>query len=165
MALIKCKECGKEISDTLKICPNCGIEINNKIEIKNNKKSSTKIVNIIIIIIFSLYALLSLRNCYYCIQGFKYEFIRNFIEFLIYLLMPLTLGSVYAYYKTKKNIFKTLTIIILLSNIILFTIYQVSSSNFEFSSLKYLLRNIIDRYSIISILCLFIIGENKNGSN
>lgn len=24
MALIKCKECGKELSDKAKICPNCG---------------------------------------------------------------------------------------------------------------------------------------------
>ena len=24
MALIKCKECGKEISDQAKVCPNCG---------------------------------------------------------------------------------------------------------------------------------------------
>lgn len=27
MALIKCKECGKSISDTATICPNCGIEL------------------------------------------------------------------------------------------------------------------------------------------
>lgn len=26
MALIKCRECGKEISNTAKICPFCGIE-------------------------------------------------------------------------------------------------------------------------------------------
>lgn len=26
MALIKCPECGKEISDTAKSCPNCGYE-------------------------------------------------------------------------------------------------------------------------------------------
>lgn len=28
MALIKCSECGKEMSDHAKICPNCGIENN-----------------------------------------------------------------------------------------------------------------------------------------
>lgn len=28
MALIKCKECGKEISDKAKVCPNCGFENN-----------------------------------------------------------------------------------------------------------------------------------------
>ena len=29
MALIKCPECGKEISDTAKSCPNCGYMIHN----------------------------------------------------------------------------------------------------------------------------------------
>ena len=27
MALVKCKECGKEISDKAKTCPNCGCPI------------------------------------------------------------------------------------------------------------------------------------------
>ena len=39
MALIKCKECGKEISDTLNVCPNCGIEIK-KANITNNNKNN-----------------------------------------------------------------------------------------------------------------------------
>lgn len=30
MALIKCPECGKEISDTAKSCPNCGFQIKSK---------------------------------------------------------------------------------------------------------------------------------------
>lgn len=30
MALIKCLECGKEISDTVDICPNCGFSIKKK---------------------------------------------------------------------------------------------------------------------------------------
>ena len=32
MALVKCSECGKEMSDTIKKCPNCGY--------KNKKKLS-----------------------------------------------------------------------------------------------------------------------------
>ena len=27
MALIKCPECGKEVSDTVKECPNCGFKL------------------------------------------------------------------------------------------------------------------------------------------
>ena len=30
MALIKCPECGKEISDTAMNCPNCGYELKEK---------------------------------------------------------------------------------------------------------------------------------------
>lgn len=33
MALIKCTECGKEISDKATVCPNCGCPVN---VIKNN---------------------------------------------------------------------------------------------------------------------------------
>jgi len=45
MALINCKECGKEISDTAKKCPNCGYED------KNNTTSSDNSFGIIGMII------------------------------------------------------------------------------------------------------------------
>lgn len=48
MALIKCPECGKEISDKTKKCPECGYPIK-----KLNKKSGTKrkiIISLIIVI-------------------------------------------------------------------------------------------------------------------
>ncbi len=48
MALIKCPECGKEISDTIKKCPNCGY--------KNKKKLNKK--KIVIICIISLVLLI-----------------------------------------------------------------------------------------------------------
>ena len=34
MALVKCKECGKEISDTVKVCPNCGYREKKQIDKK-----------------------------------------------------------------------------------------------------------------------------------
>lgn len=43
MAMIKCKECGKEISSTSSVCPNCGIEL------KSFNKS--KIVGIALIVL------------------------------------------------------------------------------------------------------------------
>ena len=42
MALIKCKECGKEISDTAKKCPNCGVTL----------KSNTRIIIVVVTILF-----------------------------------------------------------------------------------------------------------------
>ena len=47
MALIKCSECGKEISSSAKMCPHCGAS--NKIS--NNKKSNKKILFIVIFIL------------------------------------------------------------------------------------------------------------------
>ena len=34
MALIKCNECGKEISDKAKVCPHCGIKCKNENDVK-----------------------------------------------------------------------------------------------------------------------------------
>lgn len=56
MALIKCKECGKEISDTVKKCPHCGF-INK--EVKQDKKNTRKdfikqhikVISIIVIVL------------------------------------------------------------------------------------------------------------------
>ena len=45
MALIKCKECGKEISDTVDACPHCGYKYK-----KTNEMTTKKVVKIIIIV-------------------------------------------------------------------------------------------------------------------
>lgn len=49
MALINCPECNKEISDTVKNCPNCGCSLRNSIKTKN--KTLLKIITITIIVI------------------------------------------------------------------------------------------------------------------
>lgn len=60
MALIKCSECGKEISDKAKACPNCGFPMaENKepqeVEMVNYEKANTnmlkKVVGIILFLI------------------------------------------------------------------------------------------------------------------
>lgn len=50
MALIKCKECGKDISDTAKICINCGAKTE-KAKLVNKKIKLYGIISIIIILI------------------------------------------------------------------------------------------------------------------
>lgn len=57
MALIKCKECGKEISDKAKTCPNCGNPIREekiKSDIKKGIKNKSPLFIKIIIIIVSI---------------------------------------------------------------------------------------------------------------
>ena len=54
MALIKCPECGREISDTVKCCPNCGVEIKKQNSITDKSKAKNYIliaVSIILLII------------------------------------------------------------------------------------------------------------------
>ena len=47
MALIKCPECGKEISDSISTCPNCGYVL---------KKKNKKAVLIIIVLVIAIAA-------------------------------------------------------------------------------------------------------------
>lgn len=44
MALVECRECGKEMSDHAKICPNCGIENNIIFCPECNKQLSSKAI-------------------------------------------------------------------------------------------------------------------------
>lgn len=48
MALIKCSECGKEISDKANTCPNCGIKI-------HNNKNIMKIVIVIVVLCLGIF--------------------------------------------------------------------------------------------------------------
>ena len=53
MALIKCKECGKEISDKANTCPNCGNPINDDTitkEVKATKKVAIFIIAILVVV-------------------------------------------------------------------------------------------------------------------
>lgn len=56
MALINCPECGKEISDTIKACPHCGYNLQNKIKpkIKNTLKTIIIILIVLVLTIVSL---------------------------------------------------------------------------------------------------------------
>jgi hypothetical protein len=47
MALIKCPECGKEISDQANSCPNCGVPIHN---VPTNQSTKGKLGNVFIIL-------------------------------------------------------------------------------------------------------------------
>lgn len=65
MALIKCNECEKEISDTVTKCPHCGYE-NKKLDINNHKQLFTKhkkiIISILIIILTILGGFIAFYN-------------------------------------------------------------------------------------------------------
>lgn len=55
MALIKCPECGKEVSDTANTCVNCGFNLNNKITKKKKGKGCLiTLLSLISILIFPI---------------------------------------------------------------------------------------------------------------
>lgn len=51
MALINCKECGKEISSEAATCPHCGVKNTPQINLKAKAKTSEIIVGIIVVLI------------------------------------------------------------------------------------------------------------------
>lgn len=50
MALIKCKECGKEISDKAKVCPNCGAPLE-KGEFHKELTAAKRVLIVVIILL------------------------------------------------------------------------------------------------------------------
>ena len=52
MALIKCPECKKKISNTIKTCPNCGYELKEEDRKVKKKKPILKIIILCILLIF-----------------------------------------------------------------------------------------------------------------
>lgn len=71
MALIKCNECGKEISDKAKTCPNCSYPIkkekvkeNGKKILSQSKQTSFKIFKILIMVCIVIFMIFSIKLVY-----------------------------------------------------------------------------------------------------
>ena len=58
MALIKCEECGKEISEEARTCPNCGVKT---AKTKKQNKTISKVV-IMVLIIVTLIAIIGINT-------------------------------------------------------------------------------------------------------
>lgn len=148
MALIKCSECGKEISDTLKTCPNCGIEIKNNIVVKENKKSD--IIDIVIIILLSIYSI--------CMLISSPISVYNILNIAILWLMFCT-------FKTKLPILKTITGIVLVLHLIMYPFVGGFSFNLEYFGIFKTLLFFVDNNAIYVLLYLIILKGGNNGTN
>ena len=104
MALIKCLECGNEVSDKAPICPHCGIKINKttkeQTESKQNSKDITKIIEkinipntityfsisfiLFLLIILPLNYGLTVDKNYNVFELFRYELKDLFMPLFIY---------------------------------------------------------------------------------
>lgn len=184
MALIKCSECGKEISDKAKACPNCGCPV--KVEQKNNEIPNNKqkeknagfitFLNIIryIIGIFFLFASLI------CLISSK----GNILYTVGYLLwgisiIPFTYNLIWKNKNVEKNIRITIQIIaplvaLIVGGVLLGVGYtptekennkdnstqtkQENKMNKDTSAICFL----YDRGAIISISKTILLNENNN---
>ena len=78
MALIKCPECGKEISDKADTCPSCGGPVNGQksIVVKKDYKSKAKLCMIIGIVVFLLSGVLTMVTTGF-MTGLKAQYIMS----------------------------------------------------------------------------------------
>lgn len=151
MALIKCNECGKEISDTLNTCPNCGIEIKTKKNVvKDNNNNNNKrfdILEIGIIIALSLFTLSML-----IINRISIEVIINIV--MLWLMFCL--------FKTKLPILKIITGIVLVIHLIMYFFVSGFSFNLEYFGIFRMLLYFFIKNSIYVVLYLVILKYVKN---
>lgn len=80
MALIKCKECGKDISDTAKVCINCGA----KTEKTKTTNKNIKIISIVSLAIILIISSIILININKPINKYKKEIKAIVNEYLDY---------------------------------------------------------------------------------
>lgn len=149
MALIKCAECGKEISDTLKTCPNCGIEIKRKTDVtKENKKSNN--IDIGVIILLSIYTI--------CMLLSNPISVYNILNIAMLWLMFCT-------FKTKLPILKIITGIVLILHLIMYFFVGGFSFNLEYFGIFKMLLLFIDNNAIYILLYLIVLKGKDNGTN
>ena len=151
MALIKCTECGKEMSDTLKTCPHCGIEIKTKrIEKKKGKISN---IDIGIIILLSLYTLCMIPSIFPLTIQTIYNITNIAILWLIFFMA-----------KMKLPILKIVVGIVLAINMITYIFLQLGFTLKYYGILKVLMY-FITNYTNYILLYLMVLRSEKNGSN
>ena len=169
MALIRCKECGKEISDKADMCPRCGYKINSKKEIvKSNQIRAGSIVSLIacsivitlvVAYIIMINSELDTSNKIIINFGLMSETIDNFPEIccLINLILTVINFGVILFFLCKRihNI-KIYKVFLLISAII-----QFVSALLSVTSLMWCCGIIYPIFSLINLIGAIIVATGK----
>ena len=72
MAMIKCPECGHQVSDKAKSCPNCGAPIDTKVYCPNCGSSNVKVISgaskAFSVAMFGVFAANKVKSTYECLD-------------------------------------------------------------------------------------------------
>lgn len=162
MALIKCNECGKEISDKANICPNCGISL--KKENLNKNKIIKIFSDILIILLLLLFLWFTLSDCYEIIKDNIYLEVYN-VAYLIYnAVLPMFFISLWLYKRTNKLFLKWLSLFFLIIGIVGYSSYFLSYySNEEniIEKFQYLFKYLIEIFVPYVVSFSLIINNKK----
>ncbi len=161
MALIKCNECGKEISDKANICPNCGIRL--KKRIGNANKIIKIFSDTLIVILLLLFLLFTLYDSYEAIKDIIYlEFYD--VAYLIYdIIPPVFLISLWLYKRTNKLFLKWLSLFFLIISIFGYSSYFLSyyyNMDNIFETFQYLFKYLIKIF-VPNIVLYYLTTDNK----
>ena len=180
MALVKCKECGKEISDKATVCPACGFENQLTICPKCHKEMSKTVkvcphcgsksdgsllVTIFIIICLSIYSLVSIYVIYNAAKTFVVDLMDgvllysyNYLYIISLEIMQLcVLWLTFAYIKTQKNFLSIISFISIILSILVWIIYAFIWIYNDFGTFSFLdlIYTTAENYILPVIICLF----------
>ena len=169
MALIRCKECGKEISDKAEICPSCGYKINNKEKIvQSNQIRAGSIVSLIacsiVIILVIVYIImvngeLNTSNKTTINFGVLSESIDNFPEICCLINLILTVinfGVITSFLCKKIYNIKTYKMFLVISAII-----QFGCALLSVTSLMWCCGIIYPMFSLLNLIGAIIVATGK----
>lgn len=113
MALIKCPECEKNISDTALACPNCGYSLKKEITVKSNMAKIGSILNIV-------GNLIPLALCLTIgFSGIGEEFQRPLFEFFCVSGVIIIVNILYLINLIKRKYLKIYGLVLVILNLIL----------------------------------------------
>ena len=164
MALIKCRECGNEISDSVKTCPKCGIEIQVSSTTISSKKRKLNVLALIFLIFYSL------MTIYIVVDNISYIHynIWNYGSFVLYYI--LTTFSLWGllFYKVYNSRYLKITsgILLLVSMAITIVCFGYDFLDYIPSNLETLLEIIfhdilsfIDQYALLGFIYFLTIKD------
>lgn len=137
MALIKCKECNKEISDKAVSCPHCGFPLNNNsklttVEITSEKiniKKALILFAISFMILILMLADLKYANSYNKIYSFTRILTYNFREYILIILLFGILVLVGYFMKIITRYSSKISKYLYYASLLIFVIYNFSIYN------------------------------------
>ncbi len=138
MALVKCDGCGKEISDSAKKCPHCGIDTKEKDNSNSEKYDFYFIISLLLIIIVGILALKHYSFFKVVISYFKEGSlvlgVHSIMYFFVKVFEILLLCFLYGFKKTGKKAFSNFSLISLIC-FIGFNYYMncLDTNGFDFS--------------------------------
>lgn len=165
MSLIKCSECGKEISGKATVCPHCGVPLT-----INRKGTSINPIVIVLLIFYSIYSV------YYAWQYFSsisYDVIGYGSYMVYYLFTMLCLWLFYFYTIFHKAPLRISSILLfflsMLFSIVYYIVYLLGLDQVTLREVFYevvlIFCDFVERYVVIGLLYLLVKKENSHGSH